>query len=51
MNGDAIFLRADSELVVMTETPYAQEAILHQALAEHPEVIAGPTTAGGESDR
>jgi hypothetical protein len=49
MDGNAIFLRAGDDLVVMAETPYEKEAILQQALAEHPDVIAGPTTAGGDA--
>jgi hypothetical protein len=47
MDGDAIFLRVAEDLAVMAETPYEKESILQQALAEHPEVIAGPTTTGG----
>lgn len=51
MDGDAIFLRAGQDLVVMAETPYEKETILQQALAEHPDVIAGPTTTGGDAGR
>jgi hypothetical protein len=51
MDSDSIFLRADEELVVMTETPYEKEAILQQALAEYPDVIAGPTTTAGDAGR
>lgn len=49
MDGDAIFLRAGEDLVVMSETPYEKEAVLQQALEEHPDVIAGPTTAGSDA--
>ena len=51
MNGDAIFLNVGADLVLLGETPYETEAVLQRALAEHPEVIAGPTTAGGDADR
>lgn len=51
MDGDAIFLRAGTDLVVMAETPYENETILQQSLAEHPDVIAGPTTTGGDAER
>jgi hypothetical protein len=51
MDGDAIFLKVGAELMLLNEAPYATEAVLQQALAEHPEVIAGPTTAGGDTGR
>ncbi len=34
---------------MLNQQPYATEDVLQQALAEHPEVIAGPTTAGTEA--
>ena len=43
--GEGIFLTRDGELAVLTEQPYATEDVLQRALAEHPEVIAGPTTS------
>jgi hypothetical protein len=43
--GEGIFLTRGGELAVLTEQPYATEDVLQLALAEHPEVIAGPTTS------
>jgi hypothetical protein len=51
VNNDAIFLNVGSELVPLKETPYETEDVLQRALAEHPEVIAGPTTVGGDTGR
>jgi len=51
MDSDAIFLKVGAELMLLNEAPYATENVLQQALAEHPEVIAGPTTAGGDTGR
>lgn len=51
MSGDGIFLTSGHNLVVLGQQPYESEAVLQQALAEHPEVIAGPTTAGAEAGR
>ena len=48
MSNDGIFLTSGTDLVVLNQQPYATESVLQQALAEHPEVIAGPTTAGAE---
>jgi hypothetical protein len=48
VSGDGIFLTSGSDLVVLNQQPYATEDVLQQALAEHPEVIAGPSTAGTE---
>lgn len=45
MTGEGIFLTRGGELAVLTEQPYATEDVLQRALAEHPEVIAGPTTS------
>jgi hypothetical protein len=51
MPSDAIFLKTgDGKLAVLVEKPYDSESVLQEALADHPEVIAGPTTSGdGES--
>jgi hypothetical protein len=46
MGSDGIFLKQGSELVVLTEQASATEEVLQKALAEHPEVIASPSTAG-----
>lgn len=46
MSGDGIFLTSGSDLVVLSQQPYASEDVLQHALAEHPEVIAGPSTTG-----
>lgn len=46
MTSAGIFLQTASGLVVLDQTPYDTEAVLQEALAMHPEVIAGPTTAG-----
>lgn len=51
MAGDGIFLKTDSGLVVLSQTPYDSEAVLQFALADYPEVLAGPTTAGGDEPR
>ena len=49
MSDEAIFLEISGELQVLEEKPYASELILQQALEDHPQVIAGMTTASGES--
>ena len=51
MNVDGIFLATNSAFTVLQQQPYEREDILQRALAEHPEVLAGPTTAGTESGR
>ena len=51
MDGDGIFLRVGSDLLAMIETSYETEDVLQRALAEHPEVIAGSTTTGGDAGR
>jgi hypothetical protein len=48
MRSDAIFLNVGGQLVPLHETPYETEAVLQTALAEHPEVLVGPTTAGDD---
>ncbi|MEP9382470.1 hypothetical protein [Nocardioides sp. KR10-350] len=50
MSADGIFLKVGESLELLSQTPYDSEAVLQEALAGHPEVIAGPTTSGdGES--
>jgi hypothetical protein len=51
VSGDGIFLTSGNDLVVLNQQPYATEDVLQQALADHPEVIAGPTTAGTEAGK
>lgn len=46
MSGATIFLVTDGTLTPLSETPYAQEAILQKALEDFPDVLAGPATAG-----
>ena len=43
---DSIFLIQDKQLVALPATDYASEALLQQALADYPEVLAGGTTGG-----
>lgn len=51
MSADAIFLNVDGQLVPLHETPYETEAVLQTALAEHPEVLVGPTTSGEDGGK
>ena len=51
MSDDGIFLTSGDDLKVLVQQPYASEQVLQRALADHPEVIAGPTTAGEEAGR
>lgn len=44
MSGDSIFYKLGETLEVLEQTAYDSEAVLQEALALHPEVIAGPTT-------
>jgi hypothetical protein len=46
VGGESIFLLEDGRLGVLQARPYESEAVLQRVLAEHPEVIAGPTTLG-----
>src|SRR6266511_4034541 len=46
MSGEGIFLKVGSDLVVLEEQAYDSEAVLQAALAQHPQVMAGLTTAG-----
>jgi len=49
---DGIFLVASGgDLALLRQQPYETEAVLQRALADHPEVLAGPTTAGDETKR
>lgn len=49
MSDEGIFLTSGGALTVLQQQPYATEEVLQRALAEHPEVIAGPTTSGTTS--
>jgi hypothetical protein len=49
MSDEGIFLTSGGALTVLRQQPYATEEVLQRALAEHPEVIAGPTTSGTTS--
>lgn len=51
MTGDAIFLASGDDFVLLSQQPYETEDVLQRALAEHPEVLAGPTTSGAETGR
>ncbi len=46
VDGDGIFLLNGNKLEVVHQQPYESEDVLQKALADHPEVLAGPTTAG-----
>lgn len=46
MDPEGVFLRSGNRLVAMREAPYDTEAVLQEALARFPEVLAGPTTSG-----
>ncbi len=46
MASDGLFLRSGAQLRVMHKAPYDTEAVLQEALALFPEVLAGPTTEG-----
>jgi hypothetical protein len=43
---DAVFLLRGSAMTALRHAPYDSEALLQKALADFPEVIAGPTTVG-----
>lgn len=49
MSSDGVFLRTGSSFSVLEDTPYDSEDLLQAALAEYPQVIAGPTTSGREN--
>jgi len=46
MSQDAVFLMQGSTMTVLEQRPYEKEEMLQQALADFPEVIAGPMTVG-----
>lgn len=51
MGVESILLRTTSGLEVLRQSPYDSEDVLQTALAEHPEVLAGSTTAGRTESR
>src|SRR3954454_8385238 len=46
MTRSTIFLLVDEVLKPLVETPFENEPLLQKALAQFPEVLAGPATAG-----
>jgi hypothetical protein len=48
--GQGIFLIRDDALTVLRKAPYESEALLQQALASFPAVLAGGTTASDDED-
>jgi hypothetical protein len=46
MHDQAIFVLSGDELTPLTETRYENEALLHQALEDYPDLIAGIATSG-----
>ncbi len=51
VGNEGIFLKLGENLTLLQQTPYDSEAFLQEALADHPEVIAGPTTQGDRESR
>jgi hypothetical protein len=51
LEGDGIFLIRDGNLILLQQKPYDSEAILQEALASFPDVLAGGSTAGGSACR
>ncbi|MGQ0823773.1 MAG: hypothetical protein ACT4OX_01875 [Actinomycetota bacterium] len=51
MDNDGIFLIRNDDLVVLREQPYESEALLQEALARYPAVLAGGATSGETSGR
>jgi hypothetical protein len=51
MSVDGIFLTNGTDLVVLRPQAYPKEDVLQKALAEYPDVIAGPTTSGVAAGR
>jgi len=49
MSNDGIFLIRDGQLMVLDQQPYESEALLQQALATFPAVLAGSTTGQGDA--
>jgi hypothetical protein len=43
MNDDTVFLLRGTTMTELRQTPYEQESVLQKALADFPDVIAGPT--------
>jgi hypothetical protein len=48
MTDNAIFMVQDQTLTVLSPTEYETEDVLQRLLADHPEVLAGGTTAEGQ---
>jgi hypothetical protein len=46
---EGIFLQVANQLVLLSERQYENEAVLQEALAKHPAVIAGVSTSGDSS--
>jgi hypothetical protein len=46
MSAEGIFVKVGDGLQLLQEKPYDSEELLQKALADYPEVIAGPTTDG-----
>lgn len=46
---DGVFLVRDGKMTILQAEDYASEALLQQALSLYPEVLAGSTTAGGQT--
>jgi hypothetical protein len=51
MSADSIFLETEGGLKMLVNTPYDSENILQVVLANYPQVLAGPTTAGDDDAR
>jgi hypothetical protein len=51
MSVDGIFLTSGTDLVVLRPQAYEKEDVLQKALAEYPDVIAGPTTSGAAAGK
>jgi hypothetical protein len=51
MSVDGIFLTSGTDLVVLRPQTYEKEDVLQKALAEYPDVIAGPTTSGATAGK
>jgi hypothetical protein len=49
MSNDGIFLIREGQLMVLSQRPYESEALLQQALASFPAVLAGSTTGEGDA--
>ena len=51
MAAEGIFLQSSGRLTVLEQRDYDSEAVLQKALADFPEVLAGPTTTGEGDSR